>query len=314
MALSRTTTFRRAALALLAGPLFSFSAVAQDNAVANPDTVVGSLEHYRVTAADRLVDVAMMFHVGYVELLAANPGVNPWLPGGGTRVLLPAQHILPDAPHRGIVLNLAELRLYYFPPDGGEVQSFAIGIGQSGWNTPMGETTVTSKRTNPTWTPPASIRAERPNLPAVVAAGPDNPLGAHAIYLGWPAYLIHGTNKPAGVGRRVSHGCIRMYPDDIAALYPQIVKGTPVTVVDQPVKVGWLDGELYLEVHPTALQHDNIEYREPLTADPLPQLMELVRAAAGDEIFRVDIRRVHQMAKDRTGVPGRITVAVARDA
>lgn len=302
MALSRKRTMWRAALAILAAPLFSVPAAAGDG------DVIGSLERYRVTAADRFIDVATLFHIGYVELLAANPGINPWIPGGGTEILLPSQHVLPDAPREGIVLNLADLRLYYFPPDGGAVQSYAIGIGQAGWSTPLGETTVTWKRTDPPWTPPASIRAERPELPEVVPPGPDNPLGAHAIYLAWPAYLIHGTNIPAGVGRRVSHGCIRMFPEDVATLFPQMTRGTRVTVVDQPVKIGWLDGELYLEVHPTLKQHDNVEYREPLTPDRLPVVMDMVRAAAGADVARVDIGLVKQMAKDRTGVPARITV------
>lgn len=293
-----------AVVALVATPLFGVSADAADG------DVIGAVASYRVTAADRFIDVSTLFHVGYVELLAANPGVNPWIPGAGTLITLPAQHVLPDTPREGIVLNLAELRLYFFPPDGSAVQSYSIGIGQTGWDTPLGETTVTWKRSNPPWTPPASIRAERPELPDVVPPGPDNPLGSHAMYMGWPAYLIHGTNMPAGVGRRVSHGCIRMFPGDIAILYPQVRNGTKVMVVDQPVKVGWHRGELYLEVHPTAKQHDNVEYREPLTPDPLPMLMSRVLAAAGEEIERVDIRLVYQAAKDRTGVPLRITVSV----
>lgn len=294
-------------LAVLAVPLFVVSVAAEDG------DLIGSPEWYQVSSTDRLMDVATLFHIGYVELLAANPGINPWIPGGGTAILLPAQHVLPNAPREGVVLNLADLRLYYFPSDGGTAQSYAIGVGRAGWSTPMGETTVSWKRTDPTWTPPASVRAERPELPAVVPAGPENPLGAHAIYLAWPAYLIHGTNIPAGVGRRVSHGCIRMFPDDIAVLFPQVDNGTKVTIVDQPIKVGWLDGELYLEVHPTAIQHDNIEYREELTPDPLPVLMDIVRAAAGADMERVDINHVYQMARDRTGVPARITVPPASE-
>ena len=302
MVLSRTTMIVRAALTFLLAPLFSLHVLADDG------DIIGSLERYRVSSVDRFVDVSTMFRIGYVNLLAANPGINPWLPGAGTEILLPAKHILPDAPRAGIVLNLAELRLYFFPIDGGKPQSYAIGIGQEGWNTPMGETTTTGKRKDPTWTPPASIRAERPDLPTVVESGPDNPLGSHAIYLAWPSYLIHGTNIPAGVGRLVSHGCIRMFPEDIAVLFPQIIKGMKVTVLDQPVKVGWDQGELYLEVHPTAKQHDNVEYREPLTPDPLPSLMDLVLSAAGKESSRIDIRRVYQIAKERTGVPIKITV------
>lgn len=291
-----------AAAALIAAPLLAFPAVAEGD-------VVGTLERYRVVTADRFVDLAVQFHVGYVELLAANPGVNPWIPPPGTELLMPAQHVLPAAPREGIVINLAEMRLYYFPPSGEPIQSYAIGIGRDGWATPLGRTTVRGKRLNPTWTPPASIRAEQPNLPEVVPAGPDNPLGTHAVYLNWPSYVIHGTNIPAGVGRRVSHGCIRMYPEDIATLFPRIATGAPVMVVDQPVKVGWLGRDLYLEVHPTIAQHISVEYRQPPPRDPLPDLMELVRAAAGDAMAAIDVRRVYQTAKDRSGVPVRITVS-----
>ena len=278
------------------------------SAFADESDLIGSLEYYRVSSSDRFVDVATMFHIGYVNLLAANPGINPWIPGAGTKILLPALHVLPDAPREGIVLNLAELRLYFFPPNGMPIQSYAIGIGQDGWDTPMGEATVTSKQKNPTWTPPESIRLQRPDLPRVVAPGEDNPLGNHAIYLDWPSYLIHGTNIPAGVGRRVSHGCIRMFPHDIAVLFPQVQNGTKVLVIDQPIKLGWLNGELYLEVHPTSKQHDNIEYREPLTFDPLPNVMDLVITAAGSNISRIDVRKVHQVSKDRTGIPVQISV------
>ena len=291
---------------MIVAPLLALPAVGADD-------VVGSLVRYRVTAADRFVDLAVQFHIGYVELLAANPGVNPWVPEPGGEILMPALHVLPDAPREGIVINLAEMRLYFFPPHGGEVQTYAIGIGQEGWNTPLGKTTVARKRADPSWTPPRSIRAERPGLPDVVPPGPDNPLGTHAVYLDWPAYLIHGTNMPAGVGRRISHGCIRMYPADIVTLYPQVPVGTPVAVVDQPVKVGWLDNDLYLEVHPTVAQHISIEYRESPPPDPLPDLMQRVREVAGDAMAVVDIRRVYQAAKDRSGVPVRIA-ALAPDA
>lgn len=165
------------------------------------------------------------------------------------------------------------------------------------------------KAANPTWTPPASIRAEYPWLPRVVPAGPDNPLGAHAIYLGWPSYLIHGTNVPAVVGRRTSHGCIRMYPADIARLFAQVKSGMRVTVVNQPVKAGWHDGELYLEVHPTINQIDELELSRTFIKDALPDVVAIVRAAAGEaDMRRVDMRRLYQMAMDRTGVPQRIMV------
>lgn len=302
MAHSRRRVNWGTALALLcAAPFFAAPALADDD-------VVGEVILYRIAPTDTFRELATQFHVGYVELLAANPGINPWLLGPGTEIVLPSAHVLPDVPREGIVVNLPEMRLYFFPPDDGAVQSYAIGIGEEGWETPTGATTVRGKNTDPVWYPPASIRAERPELPAVMPPGPDNPLGRHAIYLAWPSYLIHGTNTPAGVGRRVSHGCIRMYPEDIARLFPQVPRGMPVRVVDQPVKLGWLNGELWLEVHPTVAQALSIEYRRDIVSDALPPVLDMVRAAAGDELARVDLRSVYQAAKERTGVPVQITV------
>jgi L,D-transpeptidase ErfK/SrfK len=191
-------------------------------------------------------------------VVRANPGVDAWLPGEGTRVVLPTQFVLPDAPTEGIVVNLAALRLFYFPKPGKdgvrEVLTYPIGIGKVGWATPEGRTTVVSKRRNPWWTPPASVRrehaAEGDPLPARVRPGPDNPLGAYAMNLGWPSYLIHGTNKPAGVGLRASHGCIRMYPEDIAAVFDRIPVGTKVTVVNQPLLYRWHGDSLYVQSYP----------------------------------------------------------------
>ncbi len=189
--------------------------------------VVGTLQVTIATHEDTLPDIARRFNLGYDEVVRANPGVDPWLPGEGTRIVLPTQFVLPDAPREGLVVNLAALRIYYFPkPAKGEqrvVVTLPIGIGKVGWATPEGATKIVSKRKDPVWTPPASVRkehaAEGDILPARVPAGPDNPLGAFAMNLGWPSYLMHGTNKPAGVGMRASHGCIRLYPEDIATLF-----------------------------------------------------------------------------------------------
>ena len=173
---------------------------------------------------DTLPDIARRFNLGYEEIARANPGVDPWVPGEGREIVLPTQFVLPAAPREGLVINLAQLRVFYFPKvKEGEPQTVIthpIGIGKVGWQTPEGSTKVTGKRTNPTWFPPASVRKEHKEagdpLPSKVPPGPDNPLGAHMMTLGWPSYLIHGTNKPYGVGLRSSHGCIRFYPEDIA--------------------------------------------------------------------------------------------------
>ena len=221
-------------------------------------TVVGTLQITHSRHEDTLADIARRFNLGYDEVVRANPGVDPWLPGEGTRIVLPTQFVLPEAPSEGIVVNIAALRMFYFPkPKQDEprvVMTFPIGIGKVGWATPVGTTKIASKREKPLWTPPPSVRKEHEEagdpLPAQVPAGPDNPLGLYAMNLGWPSYLIHGTNKPPGVGMRASHGCIRMYPEDIATVFPEIPVGMKVTVVNQPLLYRWQDDALYVQSYP----------------------------------------------------------------
>lgn len=225
---------------------------------AERDDVVGELQVTSAGAEDTLSDIARRFNIGYDEITRANPGVDPWLPRAGTQIVLPTQFVLPNAPRKGVVINLPALRLYYFPPrkpgEPQQVITHPIGIGLVGWSTPEGSTQVVGKKADPWWIPPASVRREHLRdgdpLPARVPPGPDNPLGRHALRLGWPSYLIHGTNKPYGVGMRASHGCIRMYPEDIARLFEDIPVGTPVTVVNQPLVYGWHGGHLYVQSFP----------------------------------------------------------------
>lgn len=271
------------------------------------DSLSGALRYHMVQDEDTLVDLARTYDLGFVELVAANPGVDVWLPKSGTRVVLPTANLLPDAPRRGIVINLPELRLYHFPSDGQPVESFPLGVGRDGWLTPTGATSVVRKVVGPTWFPTERTRADRPELPASVPPGPDNPLGTHALYLGWPTYLIHGTNRPFGVGRRVSRGCIRMYPEDIVKLYAKVAIGTPVTVVDQPVKVGWHQGELYLEVHPTLAQVDQLENGSRFQAEPIDDLWRRLRLVAGEAADRLEWSTALRTARERTGVPIRVT-------
>ncbi|MBW7849699.1 MAG: L,D-transpeptidase family protein [Rhodospirillales bacterium] len=273
--------------------------------------IVGTLGYHVTQSGEVLAELAVQHDLGYVELRAANPGVVSWFPEIGTRLVLPKAHILPAATRRGIVVNLAEMRLYFFPPDGAPVQTYPVGIGREAFKTPLGETQVVNKRVNPTWVPPPSVRAEKPDLPRSVPPGPDNPLGAYSLDLGWPAYRIHGTNKPLGVGRRISHGCLRMYPWDVEALFPRVPVGTPVTVVDQPFKVGWLYGELYLEVHPSQRQADDVEITGNLRPEPLDGLIEAVRVAAGRGANQVDWSLVRLVAAERRGYPIRITTLAA---
>lgn len=207
---------------------------------------------------DTLMDIARRYDVGNDAILMANPKVDRWLPGQGTPVLIPGRHILPNAPHKGIVLNLPEKRLYYYPkPKPGHppvVMTFPVGIGRMNWKTPLGETHVVARIKGPAWYPPASIKKEHLErydqvLPDVVPPGPDNPLGPYALRLGIPGYLIHGTDKPDGVGMRVSHGCIRLYNEDITRLFAQVPKGTPVEIIDQPVKVGMAADTVFMQAY-----------------------------------------------------------------
>ncbi len=219
------------------------------------EDVVGQVQRTVARHEDTLPDIARRFNVGYEEIIRANPGVDTWLPGEGTVVVLPTAFVLPDAPREGIVLNLAAMRLFYFPkPDkDGEavVITHPVGIGKIGWATPEGSTKVISRVKDPTWTPPLSVRREHAKdgdiLPPRVPPGPDNPLGRHMMRLGWTSYLIHGTNKPYGVGMRASHGCIRLYPEDIALLFDAVPVGTRVTVVNQPYLLGWREGQAFAQ-------------------------------------------------------------------
>jgi L,D-transpeptidase ErfK/SrfK len=219
--------------------------------------IIGELQIIETRDEDTFVDIARTYNLGFDELVDANPEVDPWLPGEGTRVILPTRFVLPRAPQDGIVINLASKRLFYYPePDENgarAVVTFPIGIGQSGTSTPVGATTVISKGQDPIWYVPASIRkeyaAEGNPLPAKVLPGPDNPLGSHVLILGMPSYLIHGTNRPAGVGMRVSHGCVRLFPENIEFLYEIAPVGVAVTIVNQPWLIAWDQQHLYLEVH-----------------------------------------------------------------
>ena len=220
--------------------------------------VIGSMRTVQSTYEDTLLDIARRANIGQNQMERVNPDIDRWIPGEGTLITIPSHYVLPRAQRKGVVLNLPEMRMYYFPPkkagEPAQVQTYPISIGRRDWATPLGMTTITSKKKDPSWRPPESIRREHAEkgdpLPRVVPAGPDNPLGAYAMRLGMPSYLIHGTNKPLGVGMRVSHGCIRMLPEDIEHLFSQLPVGTPVNIVNQPVKAGWYGGKLYLEVHP----------------------------------------------------------------
>jgi L,D-transpeptidase ErfK/SrfK len=276
-----------------------------ENPPPSPD-LIGRLAFHDALAEDTFVDLAPEFGVGYLELLAANQGIDPWVPPAGARIVVPGAHLVPSGPREGIVVNTGDLRLYYFPP-GEPARSYPIGIAKEGYATPVGTTKVVRKKENPTWYPGPTARRDDPTLKAAIPPGPDNRLGAYALYLGWPAYLIHGTNEPRGVGRHSSRGCIRLYPQHIEELFALAAVGTPVRVVHQPVKLGWIAGELYLEVHPEKERALALDETGKLVREPARDLRAIVTKAAGAEAARVDWDRVARASLASAGVPVRVT-------
>ena len=305
-------TFAVAALLVAAAFLAAAGAASADDRAPPRPTgdVIGSVRSLVASHEDTLLDIARVNGLGYVEMVAANPGVDPWVPGRDTLVVLPTAHVLPDVERRGLVVNLAEHRLYYFAAPGAVPMTFPLGVGREGWGTPLGSTEIARKAKNPIWYPPESIRAEKPDLPTVVRPGPDNPLGSHALYFSWPKYLIHGTNQPWGIGRRVSHGCIRLYPEDIARLFEAVAVGTPVHVINQAIKIGWADGELYVEAHPEPAQADELERSGRITRPaerPPADAFYRIAARAGGHRDRLDWSTIRRVVEERSGVPVRVT-------
>lgn len=260
-----------------------------------------------IAAGETMLDLARRHDLGYVELMAANPGIDPWLPPPGRPVLLPVAHLPPaglaSAP---LVINLGDMRLYWRGADG-EVASYPVGIGRDGWEVRPGLTRVAGKRRRPAWIPPPSIRAEKPWLPPRVPPGPDNPLGDYSLDLADGLIRIHGTNRPDGVGRRVSHGCFRLYPEDIAALFPLVAIGTPVAIVDEPVKLARIDDDLWLEVHPGQAAADAVEAGLVEEPRPHPGLEAMIAGMAAEDADRIDWELVEWAGRTRLGVPVRIT-------
>jgi len=301
--------------------------------VADNEEVVGELQHIKARYEDTFVALARTYNVGFESLRRANPGVDAWVPGEGTEITIPTRFVLPHTPRRGIVVNVAELRLYYFPEDSGSppsgvapgarrVVTHPISVGRMDWHTPLGVTKVTGRVANPSWYPPDSIRAEHAErddiLPKIVPPGPDNPLGNHALRLGLPGYLIHGTNLPSGVGMRVTHGCIRMFPEDIEVMFKTVPIGTVVQIVNQSVKLGFTaEGGLYVEAHPP-LPESNIDGEKveaanaALEATQESPLTSLTRAyVAASEQRRIDLHWdvAERIAQRGLGIPEFVPVA-----
>jgi L,D-transpeptidase ErfK/SrfK len=279
------------------------------------DEVVGEDQTVVTVYEDTLYDLARKYSLGSEEIIRINPGVDRWLPGAGKKLLIPSRYILPPGPHVGIVVNLPEHRLYYYPKrkrgQPQEVMTFPVSIGKMGRHTPLGVTYIRDKRKNPVWYPTKSILAEhvkeRDPIPAMVPSGPDNPLGLFAMRLamGDGTYEIHGTNNPIAVGLPITHGCIRMYPGDVAALYPLVPVGTPVRLINDPVKVAWVDGELLLEAHPP------VDAQGQSFEPNIDQFAEMLRSAVGDSTVAINWDYARDVLQKANGVIA--TVALAAD-
>jgi L,D-transpeptidase ErfK/SrfK len=282
---------------------------------ADGSAVIGADITIRTHYTDTLLDIARKYSLGYDEIIRANPGVDMWLPGEGTQIVLPGRRMLPPGPRQGVVVNLPEHRLYFFPKaaqnDKRIVITYPVSIGRLGRTTPLGQTHVIAKVEHPAWYPPASIRKEHAEegdpLPAVVGPGPENPLGDFKIRLGFGngTYEIHGTNNPTAVGLAITHGCIRMYPEDVAELFPLLAVGTSVRLSNDPVKVAWIDGELMLEAHPPVNAQG--ESFEP----DVDQFSDLLRRAVGETTVAINWDYAREVLRKADGVVATVALEAA---
>lgn len=301
------------AIALFGLPLTS---TLQAETLPQPPDDIGLIGQVRVIEArheDTLLDIARINKLGHDEIVIANPDIDRWLPGAGTPITLPTRYVLPDAPREGLVLNVPEMRVYLYLPakPGGTrmIKTYPVSVGRMDWSTPLGAAKVVAKQKDPAWRPPKSIREEAlqkgdPPLPEVVPPGPNNPLGRYAMRLSIPGYLIHGTDKPWGIGMRVTHGCLRLYPEDIETIFQEVAVGTPVQIVNQPVKVGWLAGTLYMEVHPP-LEEDVAGQATLMTT-----ALDVLEAALKKRPTAISGRAIRQAVEEQRGIP----VAISRNA
>lgn len=317
MSANRMTLLAQQCAAIALGGLLSSAASAEVLPLpADGSDLVGQTKYVPASQEDTLIDIAREYSVGQDEIVMANPKVDRWLPGNGTQVTVPRQFILPNAPRNGIVVNIPEMRLYFYPSAGKgakptTVVTYPISIGRMDWRSPLGVTKVVAKVKDPVWRPPASIKAEHAKngeiLPDVVPAGPNNPLGQFAMRLGVPGYLIHGTDqdKSFGIGMRVTHGCIRMYPEDVAKLFPEVAVGTPVNLVNQPVKLGWRGDVLYIEVS-ESLDEDRLS-----SGDLMAKAVELIQKETATHPVTIDEAALKRAVDEPTGVPTLISLSGA---
>ncbi len=267
-------------------------------------SVVGAAKILATHIANKnesLIELARQNSLGYNEIMLANPDLDPFVPGEGAEIRLPIAWVLPDVPQEGMVINLSEMRLYFFHSskqgNASKVSTFPIGIGDEGLDTPVGTFKIIERIANPAWHPPKSIREERPELPAVVPPGPDNPLGTHALRLSLRSYLIHGTNRPYAIGRRATHGCIRVYPEEIPTLYELVPVGAKVSIVKQPVKVGVRNKRVFVEIHEDPDVKISSYFEETIS---LLKKMGLMK--------NISTKKLYQAVRQKDGIPADISL------
>lgn len=275
------------------------------------EDLVGEVQVIKAKYEDTFADIAKANDLGYLEMVAANPGVDPWLPGEGTDIVLPTRFVLPPGVREGIVINLAEYRLYYFPKGENVVYTYPLGIGREGWGSPITNTSIIAKTPNPAWYPPKSIReehaAEGDPLPTVVPAGPDNPLGPFKFTLGTPGYLIHGSNKKFGIGMRVSHGCFRMLNENVLEMAKMAPVGTKVRILNEPYKFGVSQGRVYLEAHAPLDDHGEPSVVDKHTA-VINSLLKREDVSTG---YQLNWDEVREVVAGEDGMPVEIAAPVS---
>ena len=279
-----------------------------DTFIQPPDDIdiIGRIQYTKAHENETLLDIARNNDIGQEEILIANPDVDRWLPKNNPVVRLPKRYVLPDAGRKGLVLNLPEMRLYYFHQSkytkAQQIITHPVSVGRMDWETPLGMTRIASKQKDPSWRPPQSLKDEAiaegdDPLPDVVLPGPDNPLGRYAMRLGIPGYLLHSTNKPYGVGMRVTHGCLRMYPEDIEQLFDDVPVGTPMLIVNQPVKLGWLADTLYIEIHPA------LEENRKTPGNDLQTVLNMVAEYTTDRPVTLSGSALRMAVEKQDGMP-----------
>lgn len=285
--------------------MYSNSFAASFNQPAPDESIIGQIQYQIANNGDNVINVAERYDLGFNALENANPQLD--LARGfpaGAKVKLPTTHLLPNQPRQGIIINLPEMRMYYFPQGTNLVYTYPIGIGKIGKTIPITQTSITRKATNPTWTPTESIREFNLEqgivLPQVMPPGPDNPLGPYAIYMKVPTYLIHSTIFPGSIGKRASFGCIRMYEKDIEEFFPTVDKGIPVAIINNPVKIGWHRGKLFMEAHQPLEEHSNENNAS------LPGIVQDVASVSESKPMLIDWQLVSFLAKERDGLPHEI--------